>query len=78
MTANMYMMNYSSLKQHNLEGNRKIWNRIPVDVKLYHTVKHDTLNLMDISMFNCTISWQLLGVMYNITLKFNFLFPADN
>ena len=31
-------------------------------VRVY-TVKSDTLNLVDISMSNCTSSWQLLGVL---------------
>ncbi len=30
---------------------------------LYYTVKSDTLNLVDISMSNCTSSWQVFGVM---------------
>ena len=50
------------------------------DIKLYYpqtswyTVKNDTLNLVDMSMSNCTNSWQLLGVIWNITLKFNFIY----
>ncbi len=33
-----------------------------IDVDRY-TVKSDTLKLIDISMSNCTSSWQLLGLM---------------
>ncbi len=48
----------------------RLFLKIAYSHSLY-TVKSDTLNQVDISMSNCTRSWQLLGVMWKSDFRIN-------